>query len=102
MTALFESLPLMISLDVISVPILTYLHFSRIRKPILDSIINLSTVIKDTFYSRTFQCPSSQLGVTPFIHDETPHMPEITQPWTHATVPVGTTPSPGEYIFELL
>src|SRR5882724_5853995 len=37
MTALFESLFLTITLDVFSLSIPTFLHFSRVGKPVLDS-----------------------------------------------------------------
>jgi len=44
MTALFESLFLKIIHDVFSVLILAYLHFSQVRKPILDSHVTLGSV----------------------------------------------------------
>src|SRR5882724_2529250 len=37
MTALSESLPSMVICDVYSVLIPTYLHFSQVRKPVLDT-----------------------------------------------------------------
>jgi len=37
-TALLESFALMVTLDIISLLILTFLHFSQVRKPILDSL----------------------------------------------------------------
>jgi len=39
MTALFKSLSLTIIHDVFSLSIPTYLHFSQVRKPILDSVL---------------------------------------------------------------
>jgi len=52
MTALFESLLLMLICDVFSLLIPTFLHFSQVGKPILDSIIKLPTAVKDLCYSR--------------------------------------------------
>jgi len=40
MTALFESLSLMIICDVFFLSNLTFLHFSQVRKPILDSLVD--------------------------------------------------------------
>ena len=45
MTALIESLLLMIICDVFSSSILTYFHFSQVRKPILDTGLLSSTKI---------------------------------------------------------
>jgi len=56
MTALSESLPPTVIHDIYSVLILTYLHFSQVRKPILDTG-HESVIIAPTLHQLSFQLP---------------------------------------------
>src|SRR5882672_1022680 len=66
------------------------------RKPILDRIIKLHTVVKASSVL-VMNPPTPNLYAsrcTPTTHEQPPHMPAIPQCRTHSSGPVGMTPIP--------
>src|SRR5882672_10116601 len=66
------------------------------RKPILDRIIELHTVVKASSVL-VMNPPTPNLYAsrcTPATHEQPPHMPALAQPRTHLSGPAGMTPIP--------
>src|SRR5882724_9611214 len=57
MTALFESFSLTITLDVFSLSIPTFLHFSQVGKPVLESLQHWDTLQTPQFIAHRLTCP---------------------------------------------
>jgi len=86
MTALFESLPPMVICDVYSVLILTYLHFSQVRKPVLDITFNNAAVYTHSSKLEGSECFKLQIS-----------NPKVTSHSTTSKTPVNMSSIPKDY-----